>query len=110
LPLHYAVVMDHVHVLRHLHLNQENKMNVFDKKFEFLGYKLLALAIQNGSYNTIKLLVEWGANCQEKDALDYTYLHIAAVSGHVNIFLFFLARKVPIHAKTKHGKTCIELA
>jgi ankyrin repeat protein len=27
--------MDHVHVLRHLHLNQENKMNVFDKKFEF---------------------------------------------------------------------------
>jgi ankyrin repeat protein len=70
----------------------------------------MALAIQNGSYQTIKQLVDWGANVQEKDHNDYTYLHIAAVSGHVNIFLYFLSKKVPIHAKTKQGKTAIELA
>lgn len=110
LPLHYAIVQDNIPVLRYLYEALDLSNSIFDKKFECCGHKLMALAVQNGSYNSIKLLVEWGANCQEKDQQDYTYLHVAAVSGHVNIFLYFLARKVPIHAKTKQGKTAIELA
>ena len=33
----------------------------------------------------------------EKDVLENTYLHIAAMSGHVNIFLFFLSKQVSLH-------------
>ena len=95
---------DHIQVLRYLYTNKENKINLFDERLYCNQHKLMALAIQNGAYNTIKQLVEWGANCQEKDQMDYTYLHMAAVSGHVNIFLFFLSKQVPIHAKTKNNK------
>ena len=70
----------------------------------------MALAIQNGAYNCIKALVEFGANCNEKDDHDYTYIHHAAVSGHVNIFLYFLSKQVSIHSKTKKGKTAFDLA
>ena len=70
----------------------------------------MALAIQNGAYNCIKFLVEIGANCNEKDSQEYTYIHHAAVSGHVNIFLYFLSKQVSIHHKTSKGKTAFDLA
>lgn len=35
---------------------------------------------------------------------------MAAVSGHVNIFLFFLSKQVSLHSKNAKGETAIELA
>jgi ankyrin repeat protein len=69
----------------------------------------MTLAVLNGSYNCVRELEAIGANCLEKDAYGHTYLHIAAISGHVNIFLFFLSKQVNIHAKAR-GKTALELA
>ena len=70
----------------------------------------MSLAILNGAYECIKIFVYWGANCNEKDSLDYTYLHMAAMSGHVNIFLYFLSKQVSFHSKTIHGLTAFDLA
>ncbi len=39
-----------------------------------------------------------------------TYLHLAAMSGHVNIFLYFLSKQISIQSKNTRGKTAIELA
>ena len=105
------MVKDHVLVLRFLHRgNGQTRFNVLDEQFRCNSHTLMALAIQNGAYNCIKALVEYGANCNEKDAQDYTYIHHAAVSGHVNIFLYFLSKQVSIHSKTSKGKTAFELA
>ena len=45
LPLHYAVVKDHIQVLRYLYTNKDNKINIFDEKLWCQGHKLMALAI-----------------------------------------------------------------
>ena len=69
LPIHYAVVKDHSLVLRFLHRgNSHIRFNILDEHFKCNGHTLMALAIQNGAYNCIKALVEYGANCNEKDA------------------------------------------
>lgn len=53
---------------------------------------LMALAVLNGSYNTIKLLAEeWGESIEVKDAEGNTYLHLAAMSGHVTVFMYLLS-------------------
>jgi ankyrin repeat protein len=70
----------------------------------------MSLAILNGSYKTIKLLAEWGETLDTKDAEGNTYLHLAAMSGHVNIFLFFLSHQISIQSKNIHGKTPMEMA
>jgi ankyrin repeat protein len=91
LPIHYAVIKDHTDLLRHFYHNK--KLKIFDPVYFCNEHTLLTLAIQNGAYNTVKLLVtEYGADVTEKDKQEFTYLHVAAVSGHVNIFLFFLSK------------------
>jgi len=35
---------------------------------------------------------------------------MAAISGHVNIFLYFLSKQVSLHAKTVQGLDAFELA
>ena len=71
----------------------------------------MALAVLNGSYTTIKLLAtEWGDNLDVKDSEGNTYLHLAAIAGHVNIFLFFLSKQISIQSKNVRGKTAIDLA
>lgn len=109
LPIHFAVLKDHTDLLRHFVQNENIK--IFDPIYHCNDHTLLTLAIQNGAYNTVKLLVtEYGADVTEKDKQDYTYLHVAAVSGHVNIFLFFLSKQVSLHSKNVKGETAIDLA
>jgi len=55
-------------------------------------------------------LADYGADCNEKDEKGNTYLHIAAMSGHVNMFMFFLTKKVPLNGKNNYGRTAIDLA
>merc|ERR1740117_1500674 len=72
---------------------------------------LMTLAILNGSYQTVKVLAtDVGVNCQEKDSHSHTYLHIAAISGHVNIFCFFLSKQVSPNSRNDRNLTAIELA
>ena len=51
------------------------------------------------------LVLDFHENVMEKDSNDYTYLHMAAISGHVDIFLFFLSKQVSLHSKNNKGKT-----
>ena len=71
----------------------------------------MSLAVLNGSYHTIQLLAtEWGDNLDTRDSEGNSYLHLAAMSGHVNVFLFFLSKQISIQSKNARGKTAIELA
>jgi ankyrin repeat protein len=56
------------------------------------------------------LLADWGEKLDTKDNEGNTYLHLAAMSGHVPIFLFFLSKQVSIQSENKQGKTAIEMA
>lgn len=59
----------------------------------------MSIAVLNGSYETIKLLTEWGDNLDAKDTEGNSYLHLAAMSGHVPIFYFFLNKQISIQSK-----------
>ena len=95
MPLHYAVVKDHDNVVEFLNDYRDGTQNIYvldEKKYSCNGFKIMSLAILNGSYRCIKKFVYLGASCNEKDLYDYTCLHTAAISGHVNIFLYFLSK------------------
>jgi len=109
LPIHYAIVKDHEPLIRYF--IEVQKIKIFDPLYFCMTHTLLTLAIQNGSYNTVKMLVlDYHADVTEKDKLGFTYLHIAAVSGHVNIFLFFLSKQVSLHSKNANNETALDLA
>lgn len=76
------------------HLQTERHYNILHKKYWYEGNQtLMSLAVLNGSYQTIKLFAtEWGDNLDVRDSEGNSYLHLAAMSGHVNIFLFFLSK------------------
>jgi len=110
LPVHYAVVKDQVELLRHL--QTERHFSILQKKYFYEGQQsLLALAVLNGGYHSVKLLAaEWGDDLEARDAEGNTYLHLAAIGGHVNIFLFLLSKQISIQSKNARGKTAIDLA
>jgi len=72
----------------------------------------MALAVLNGSYNTIKLLgEEWGESLETKDAEGNSYLHLAAMSGHVPVFMYLLSTgRLSYQSKNNRGRTAIHLA
>jgi len=72
----------------------------------------MALAVLNGSYKTIKLLAEeWGESLETRDAEGNTYLHLAAMSGHVSVFMYLLSSgRLSYQSKNQKGKTAIQLA
>lgn len=106
--MHYAVVKDNVKVLETL--KDDYKIDVLDERYNCNEYRIMSLAILNGAYKCIKHFVYLDVNCNDKEPFDYTYLHMAAMSGHVNIFLFFLSKQVSLHSKTIHGMTAFDLA
>jgi ankyrin repeat protein len=51
----------------------------------------MALAVLNGSLNTIKLFAEeWGESLETRDLEGNTLLHLSAISGHVQVFVYLL--------------------
>eukprot|EP00347_Sterkiella_histriomuscorum_P015824 403355547 len=124
LPLHYAVIKDQADLVRHL--QTERHFSVLNKKYYYdssppnpqnpltqssTSTTLMSLAILNGSYSVIQLLAsEWGDNLDVRDSDGNTYLHLAAMSGHVNVFLYFLSKQISISSKNTRGKTAIEVA
>ncbi len=73
---------------------------------------LISLAVLNGSYNVIKLLAEeWGESLEFKDAEGNSYLHLAAMSGHVPVFMYLLSTgRLSYQSKNHRGRTAIQLA
>ena len=93
MPIHYAIIKDHVEIIHHIDKYKSyNNKSLFDQAYYCNKEKLMTLAVLNGSYKCVRELEAIGANCLEKDLYGHTYLHIAAIAGHVNIFLFFLSK------------------
>ncbi|CDW75543.1 serine threonine-protein phosphatase 6 regulatory ankyrin repeat subunit a-like [Stylonychia lemnae] len=110
LPLHYAVIKDQAKLIKYL--QTERHFSILNPKYFYDNTQtLMSLAVLNGSYQTIQLFAsEWGDNLDIRDTEGNTYLHLAAMSGHVNVFLFFLNKQISISSKNSRGKTAIELA
>ncbi|TNV74271.1 hypothetical protein FGO68_gene7239 [Halteria grandinella] len=117
IPMHYAVIKDQAKLIRHL--QQERHFSVLQRKYFYQAdpnsshsLTLMALAVLNGSYNTIKLLAEeWGESLESRDPEGNTYLHLAAMSGHVSVFMYLLSTgRLSYQSKNTRGKTAIQLA
>jgi ankyrin repeat protein len=72
----------------------------------------MALAVLNGSFNVMRLLAEeWGESLELRDSEGNTYLHLAAMSGHVKVFMYLLSTgRLSYQSKNQRGRTAIQLA
>lgn len=104
------MIKDNTDILVLLHTDLMNKIDVLDERYNCNNHRVMSLAIINGAYECIRRLVNWGADCQERESGGYSYLHMAAMSGHVNIFLYFLSKQVSLDARTDSGLTPFDLA
>lgn len=87
-----------------------NQIDLNSNELRYEGDQtLLALAILNGSYEVVKYLASIGADLTTKDSDNNSYLHIAAIAGHLNIFIFF-AQKLSLSAKNKHEFEPLDIA
>ncbi len=68
------------------------------------------LAIVNGSYETVKYFWEKGVNIHGVNSLGNSALHLAAMYGYLDIFLFLITKGLELQAKNKDGRTAIDLA
>jgi ankyrin repeat protein len=105
-------VKDQAHLIKHLQISRQ--FSILQKKYQYLqdqnqSLTLMALAVLNGSYKTLKLLAEdWGESIEVKDAEGNTYLHLAAMSGHVPVFVYLLSTgRLSYQGKNNKGKTAI---
>lgn len=57
------------------------------------------IAIMNGSMNVVKLLIEFGTEINKKDKEGNASLHIAAISGHSNIFMYLVAKNANLKSR-----------
>lgn len=68
------------------------------------------VALRWGSQETVKLLLECGADVKVQDACKYTPLHWAARKGETDIVTLLLAQNADVHAKDIEGKTPLHMA
>ncbi|MGE0010490.1 MAG: ankyrin repeat domain-containing protein [Candidatus Babeliales bacterium] len=69
----------------------------------------LHMAARWGSQETIKLLLEYGANVHAQDFMQRTALHWAACKGTIEIIKLLLAAGADIHAQDYEGKTALHM-
>jgi ankyrin repeat protein len=74
------------------------------------GESLLLLAVQAGNPETVKYLLEQGADVNVTDPSGMTPLHAAAQQGDEEIILLLLKNKADINALTVDGQSPMELA
>jgi len=74
------------------------------------GESLLMLAVQAGNPETIKYLLEHGADVNAAGPTGMTPLHVAAQQGEEEIILLLLKNKADINAVTADGQSPMELA
>jgi ankyrin repeat protein len=99
------------------HLQTKRQFSILQKKYHYLAdpaqpqssLPLMSLAVLNGSLRTIKLLAEeWGESLENKDSDANTYLHLAAMSGDVPVFIYLLnSGRISYQSKNQKGRTAI---
>ncbi|XP_008480201.1 ankyrin-3 [Diaphorina citri] len=63
------------------------------------GRTALYMAILQGLYKMVTLLIHHGANVNDRDEKGYTPLHLACYLGNKNIVKFLLSKKADVRAK-----------
>ena len=74
------------------------------------GESLLMLAVQAGNPETVKYLLEKGADVNATGPTGMTPLHLAAQQGEEELILLLLKSKADINAVTTDGQSPMELA
>lgn len=67
---------------------------------------LLTCAAKAGDLDSIKSLIEQGANLNEPSDYDgKTSLHLAAAEGHINVVHYLLQHGASFYVKDRRGRT-----
>ena len=93
-----------------IHLTSNN----FNYNFSKRGVPALTcveIAVVNGSYETVKYFTERDNNSiHGVNSLGNSLLHLAAMYGYLDIFLYLITKGLELQAKNKDGRTAIDLA
>jgi ankyrin repeat protein len=74
------------------------------------GWTALHLASQSGCHESVKQLIDKGANIEARTNMNETPLHIAAKSNNLEIVKLLIEKQAQIEAKTDKGETVLHLA
>jgi len=102
-----AAFMGHLQVARYL---KENGADISAAATNGSGYNALTGAVTGGHLETVKWLLDSGANANYRYGPGYTPLLAAAANGHLEIVKLLLAHGADKSAKANDGKSALALA
>lgn len=101
-PLHEAAEHGHVDIVRLL------IQHGADANTHLQG--LLNLASTSGSFETVLLFIELGADVDVPDGSDSTALHLSSFRGNINIVELLIERGVDVNARDRSNQTPLHTA
>ena len=113
-PLHKAASNGHtavVGLILEYQVRLDTRTNESGVGVERIGYTALGLAARGGHLDTVKFLIDKGANIETKTLdVGWGVLHFAAAEGHVAVVQWLLEKGAPPRAEARGGVTAVQLA
>ncbi|ROV96459.1 hypothetical protein VSDG_05492 [Cytospora chrysosperma] len=107
-PLHEAAIKGYDHIVSMLleHNDVQNSINTGDKRHR----TALHWATENSNRNTVRLLLDEGADVSKEDSCKSTALHSAAKIGNKDIVRLLLDRGADVSKDDTRNRTALHLA